>query len=311
MNREDAIGSFRPFRNPGSVKGMIIGNDLDALLSASFCKHHWDWDIVGCYNLSSLWLDATRPGIWQEIQNGEILFLDLDISVPGLYSAGHHILHTHDIPGCHSHSLNPNLLENISLKNFRSKYPLGTIHFLQWIFDLPPHDRPTALLCWLADSAWILAQGHLYRDNVHHWITERMPVKEFQSIWHEADTMEFEKEMQENIISPFTHAGISSPPGRSKSRHLQICAQQYQWNDISAEKEHVHNCLKVIREITGWKTPHIPSDFFVIKGIRTHTEINFSTFNMDIFYASQKTFSCVFPYKNQVNYTELFLGPEN
>lgn len=303
MNREDAIGSFRPFMNPGSVKGIVIGNDLDALLSAGFCKHYFDWDIVGCYNLSSLWLDASRTDILQQARNGEILFLDLDISVRGIYSVGHHILHSHDVPEFHSHSLNPNLLENISLKNFRSKYPLGTIHFLQWLFDQYPHDRQTELLCWLADSAWINAQ--VYRDNVHQWITEQIPSEAFQSVWEEADTADFETEMQEDIISQFSHAGISSPPGKIKSRHLHISGQQYQWNDISTEKTHIRKCLQVIHKITGWKTPEIPSEYNQYTGIRAHDEIYPHTFDTGAFYLSEKPFSYVFPYKNQVNYTKL------
>ena len=40
---EEIIENFKPFRDPGSIKGQIIGYDLDSLLSATILK-----DIYGC-----------------------------------------------------------------------------------------------------------------------------------------------------------------------------------------------------------------------------------------------------------------------
>ncbi len=51
---------------------MIIGNDLDALLSAQFLQHTLGWSIAGFYNYTTLYHD---PGI----DPRTCVWVDLDI----------------------------------------------------------------------------------------------------------------------------------------------------------------------------------------------------------------------------------------
>ena len=127
---------------------MVIGNDLDALLSAQFLHHALGWSIAGFYNYTTLYHDpAIAP--W------ECVWVDLDVYHADLSSIGHHILRlspADQIPGHHA-SVNPNLLRGIDQTDFARKYPLGTIHFLLWLHDIRIRNRrPATLLLWLSDS---------------------------------------------------------------------------------------------------------------------------------------------------------------
>ncbi len=115
---------------------MIIGNDLDALLSAQFLQHTLGWSIAGFYNYTTLYHDPA-------IDPRECVWVDLDIYDPACGSIGHHILRptpTDRIPG-HRSSVNPNLLRGIDQTDFTHKYPLGTIHLLLWLHDVRIRNR--------------------------------------------------------------------------------------------------------------------------------------------------------------------------
>ena len=149
---------------------MIIGNDIDALLSAQFLQHTLGWSIAGFYNYTTLYVDPA-------IDPRDCVWVDLDIHDPACCSIGHHILRptpTDRIPG-HRSSVNPNLLRGIDQTDFTHKYPLGTIHFLLWLHDVRVRNkRACTLLLWLADSTWINAQR--YRANVREWLTNWITV---------------------------------------------------------------------------------------------------------------------------------------
>ena len=75
---------------------MIVGCDLDAVLSASFLHHLLGWEIVGFYNCRDIYIDSSRrdglvSALDQDLGN-DLVFVDLDISVNNLNSIGHHIL---------------------------------------------------------------------------------------------------------------------------------------------------------------------------------------------------------------------------
>jgi hypothetical protein len=63
---------------------MIIGNDIDALLSAQFLHHALGWSIAGFYNYTTLYHDPA-------IEPRECVWVDLDIYDPACCSIGHHI----------------------------------------------------------------------------------------------------------------------------------------------------------------------------------------------------------------------------
>jgi hypothetical protein len=78
------IDAFFPFATPGKISGMIIGNDLDALLSASLLKTLYGWDIVGIYDYTTLWCACERSDFTKELLDGKYLAVDLDIYHPAI-----------------------------------------------------------------------------------------------------------------------------------------------------------------------------------------------------------------------------------
>jgi hypothetical protein len=80
---------------------------------------------------------------------------------------GHHVLRLTPADRLPELSAKCNLNELVGRsvqRGFTRKYPLGTVHFLMWLYDvdLPPH--PDAeLLIWLADSTYINAQARSWR----------------------------------------------------------------------------------------------------------------------------------------------------
>ena len=49
FDKEILKSNFSPFQKPDEISGMIIGNDLDSLISACFQNTQFGWNIVGCY----------------------------------------------------------------------------------------------------------------------------------------------------------------------------------------------------------------------------------------------------------------------
>lgn len=59
-DKSKLIHAFDPFVHPQNYKGMIVGNDLDFILSACFLKGRFGWDIVGTYDYKTLWFPNGR-----------------------------------------------------------------------------------------------------------------------------------------------------------------------------------------------------------------------------------------------------------
>ena len=148
---------------------IVIGDDLDAIMSALFMHDLLQWDVVGYYSgYNTLYIDP-------RYSLREVVFLDLDICYPNARSIGHHIVNDGTLGYSHAaicNSINPNLVRGVNLSNFRVKYPLATIHFLQWLFNSTVnYSNNMGYLIWMPDSAWINGQSHRFAANVESWIT--------------------------------------------------------------------------------------------------------------------------------------------
>lgn len=215
---------FPPFKNPDSIDGLLIGNDLDSLISSCLLKTKFNWDVLGVYDLQTIWFDETIKDFTNRLLNGKILAIDLDIYHPTIPSIGHHILsinNKNQIPG-HALSLNPNLIRGINYNSFKRKYPLGTIHLLTWLLQTTSKiDDGTKILIWLADSSYINGQSHRYRENVGDWINNFFKDSTFIRHFSEIDTEEFEKSIK-SLIEEISKTGISISRGQVSSKHLRI-----------------------------------------------------------------------------------------
>lgn len=276
VDRDAIIAEFYPFIAPDKIRGMIIGNDLDALLSASLLKTIYGWDIVGIYDYTTLWYSADIPDFSEKLIAGNYLAVDLDIYHAGIPSIGHHILELKDhenLPG-HRLSLNPNLIRGISQQKFQHKYPMGTIHFLLWIFNIEFSEKIAQMLFWLADSAYINAQAHRFRDNVSDWLTNFMPMETLINTFNLLDSIAYEQELQNVLISRLMKIPICRPSGQVRSRHLQMTGYQCQWPDPVKYYPEICSVLELINKITGWKPTKIPANFQKIEGLRRRLQIS-------------------------------------
>ena len=110
----------------------IISADYDGLICAALLNHFKKWNLVGYYNLESIWLsnDALK-------NKNKLIWVDLNVIPKQGRSIGGHITSIKDevIPGFDT-SLNPNMISKINSSNFKRKFPLSTILLLLWIYNI-------------------------------------------------------------------------------------------------------------------------------------------------------------------------------
>ena len=299
---------FFPFAKPDEIEGMIIGNDLDSLLSATLLKTKFGWNIVGIYDYSNLWCSKGIEDFKRKILERKFVAIDLDIYHPSVPSIGHHILEFDysDILPYHCLSLNPNFIRGINLKNFRRKYPLGTVHFLTWLFDIDVLSSDGEMLIWLADSSYINGQNHRFKSNVRDWINNYLSSDFLVNSVKKIDTKEFENELQRNIISVLRKVKICGSDGQVQSRHNLIRGFQCQWYDPNDEREDIEKVMDFICRKMSWEKPALPKSFNRIKGMRktyniAHIKSNYGSF--DKFLEDEAVFSYVMNFRNKINYT--------
>ncbi len=280
---------------------MIIGNDLDALLSASLLKTLYGWDIVGIYDYTTLWCACERSDFTKELLDGKYLAVDLDIYHPAIPSVGHHVLELKDrenLPG-QRFSLNPNLIRGVSQQHFRHKYPLATIHFLLWVFNIEVNDPVSQMLIWLADSAYINAQSHRFRENVYDWLSNFMRLDSLVNTFNIVDTIEYEKILNEVLIDRLKCFSLCKPAGQIQSRHQGMRGFQCQWSDPKQSCQEIQMLANFIGQITGWQALKIPDCYFKIEGIRRNLPIKAALQgypNLAEFLKAREVFSYVFPF---------------
>jgi len=299
---------FSPFAKPDEIEGMIIGNDLDSLLSAAVLKTKFNWDIIGVYDYSNLWYSKDTKDFKRKVLEEKFVAIDLDIYHPNIPSLGHHILEfdSNDILPFHCLSLNPNFIRGISLRNFKRKYPLGTVHFLIWLFDVDVLDSDAEILIWLADSSFINGQIHRFKSNVNEWISSYLSSDFLVQSMKKIDTKEFENNLQKNIISGLKSIKICGNSGQVRSRHNLIRGFQCQWYDPNNNREDIDKVMSFICRKTGWEKPILPGSFNRIKGIRKNCNTSYvknKYGSLDKFLEEEAVFSYVMNFYNNINYT--------
>ena len=297
---------FYPFSHPDKIKGMIIGNDLDSLLSASLLKKLFDWDVVAIYDYQTLWY-AADCSFKENLLSGNYVAVDLDIYHSNIPSLGHHVLEisTDDSLEKHRLSLNPNFIRGISCQNFRKKYPLGTIHFLLWLFEVTL-TQDGGYLCWLADSSFINGQSHRFKSNVKEWVCDYFQYEPFIETLTMIDTQEFEKQLTGRIINPLRELGLGSRSGQVQSRFNSICGFQYQWTDPEQESSTIDHLCSFIQSVTNWKSPAFPKNYLKLRGVRQHCSLSKlyeHSGTLDKFLDFNNVFSYAFPFCDGINYT--------
>lgn len=308
-DRDEIRASFLPFARPDYVEGMVIGDDLDSLLSAMYLHQQFGWPVVGVYcQYMRLWhLDSSN--IFQEkLLAGKLCAVDLDIYHAAIPSLGHHIIslkNDDDLPG-HSHSLNPNALRGFSIQqHFRRKYPLATIHFLLWLFDEKNLSPEAEMLVWLADSTFINAQQ--YRENVEEWVIQFLNHPSFVQLLPALQTPDFEQNLEKKILRRMARNPLCRP-GRSgyKSRHLGLNGFQCQFENPNKQNEALQSLLDLLSSINGWKRLPMPARFDgFLEGKRREMPVTEIRLPLGEWLEREGVFSYAFTFKDRLNYTAL------
>ncbi len=311
LERLSILQKFSPFCHPENIRGMLIGNDLDALLSACLLKTQFGWDVVGFYDYQNLWCSPPQSVFIDNLLNGHYLAVDMDIYHPAIPSIGHHIItlsRNEKLPGQRL-SLNPNLLRGISLQNFQAKYPLATIHLLLYLFDVKFSQNDSELLIWLADSTFINGQSHRFRSNVHDWLSNFLPSDYLLNTFAIIDTPSFEERLKDKILEPLQMAQLALPVGQITSRHLKLSGFQCQWHTFPDALPKINQLVEFIHAYTNWAKISLPRNLKCLPGKRQKMRLTnvFPKYpNLTAFLEAQQVFSFVFPFAGVINFTNGF-----
>lgn len=312
-----------PWLAPSNEPALVImGDDLDAALSTALFLHtHPHAQLAGIYHQYTR-IAFTSALSWEQLLDG--LWLDLDIYHPQVRSLGHHITRLdprETLPGF-AHSCNPNALAGISHPVFRHKYPLGTIHFLMWLYalELPVHPHAEALI-WLADSAYINGQTEIFKNgaprtgfrwNVGDWLQIAMPLPALQRTFEALDTLEFERRM-EALQQRIARRGFVQSTGQVASKHLQLSGYQCQPQGDECEQiaPYARNLLAFIAQHTGWlvraeQLKLLGNTLSIREGHRERTDLaTVQRVGLARFLEERQVFSYVFDFSQRINYTVL------
>lgn len=303
--------AFLPFARPDWVEGMVIGDDLDSLLSAMFLQQKFGWPVAGIYcQYTRLWHTEPTDVFQEKLEKGKLFAVDLDISHAAVPSLGHHILalkSSDELPG-HTHTLNPNALRGFSIEQgFRRKYPLATIHFLCWLFE-EKHLSPGAeMLTWLADSSFVNAQH--YQPNVEEWIKRYFRLPLFTHFLPALQTPEFEQDLQKNILAPMAQNPLCRPSSSDyKSKNLGLNGFQCQFENPNRQNAALQSLCQILAELSAWPRLVLPAHFeYFFQGKRR--EIKVGELPADVPFGEwlerEGVFSYAFTYRDSLNYTIL------
>ncbi|MFN0013186.1 MAG: hypothetical protein ACKVU2_01445 [Saprospiraceae bacterium] len=304
-----APNNFLPFARPDYVEGMVIGNDLDSLLSAAYLHERFGWPVKGVYcEYKRLWFAGDATDFCKKLQSGRLLAVDLDICLGTVPSLGHHIISLDvrdDLPG-HSHTLNPNLLAGRSVsQGFHQKYPLATIHFLLWLFSDNSLAERAAPLLWLADSTFVNAQH--YRENVEDWVRNWLPLPSFLTVLPDLQTRDFEQVLSENILLPLSENTLfrSMPQSDYRSKNLGLNGFQAQFDNPNDPR--LRDLPGLLHRIAGWPLLPLPERFDgFFQGLRSSISVqNLRGNGMGFaeWLERNDVFSYAFVYRDRLNYT--------
>lgn len=311
-DRDQIRAAFLPFARPDYVEGMVIGDDLDSLLSAMYLHQKFGWPVAGVYcQYTRMWHSDAVHTFREKLLAGKLFAVDLDIYHAAVPSLGHHIIslkNDDDLPG-HTHSLNPNALRGFSIRqHFRRKYPLATIHFLLWLFEEKHLSPEGELLVWLADSTFVNAQH--YGDNVVEWVAHFLSRSSFSNILPALQTLDFEQNLKEKILRRMAGNPLCRPSRSSyKSKNLGLNGFQCQFENPNTQNAAVQSLLALLADLSGWERLPFPGRFAgFLEGKRREMQVSELTaagLPFGEWLEREGVFSYAFTFKDRLNCTVL------
>jgi hypothetical protein len=302
---------FLPFARPDYVQGMILGNDLDSILSALFLSERFAWPIVGFYcDYRHLYHDAGIMDFRERLLEGRYVAIDLDICHLCVPCIGHHILSLDpkDKLAGHTHTLNPNRMRGLAVRHrYGAKYPLSTLHYLRYLFQDDERQASFEFLNWLADSSYLNAQH--YGENVKDWVTQQLPLPAFLRWLPLLDLPYFEEKLRETLLSPLEkrHSLFKQGTSKYRSKHLGLNGYQVQFKTPNLPQNGLQSLFDVVAEFGAMPRRALPKQYSLIySGNRVAIPVaQLPSTGFDAWLEENRVFSYAFVFKDTLNYTSL------
>jgi len=247
-------------------KPFVIHNDIDGLLSAMLLSQKVNWNLVGFYDLKSVWFDTSFEGsIFDPI------YIDLDVTHFQARSAGHHIILQHG-----KFHVNPNLLFNKNIYNFETKYPLGEILFLLWLYDEKlPVNKDSWYWLLHADSSWESYYGkvtekterltQIIERNVDDWLRSKLNFPPLADFLRQHKYQDFKRRIDELIM-----------PNKF-GRGDQFSFRMQNWD---RERTGIVDVLNHLESVLSWSATAIPRK---LRKVRELVNFTLSDYDRDMF----------------------------
>ncbi len=159
-----------------SGKKFVVSPDADGFYCSMLLTSILNWQCVGFYDGKALLLK-------HDFNENDIIYVDVEMFNPNKKSIGNHALLPGNvsafkdvIEGGFKQSINPNLLREISNKEYNRKYPFGTSHFLLSILAYVFRDKLKGFLNTLEKIVtFTYADGMIknsikYPKNTNDWV---------------------------------------------------------------------------------------------------------------------------------------------
>jgi hypothetical protein len=205
---------------------VVISPDVDGLLSACILNSLHPLEIIGIYTTTHLIL----LDHYTKSDARKALFLDHDVSQPGVKSIGQHLVLHKDsdtLSRRDKGSWNPNIQWTQSWESSfkglggkkKDKYPYGTAHFLWDLRNrlVQPTPEQTAILAH-ADGTWFAVD--CYTPNAAIWRDLMFSKSSWVDLLFDYRNLSYEHKIHKSLVDDLTDLGYKSQSRSPKANQL-------------------------------------------------------------------------------------------
>ena len=275
----------------------IISADYDGLICSAFLSHFLNWEMVGYYNMEKIWI--SKEGIEKK---NDLIWVDLNIVPKSGKSIGGHIaMIDNKLPKGLKTSCNPNILLKLENTDFSNKYPLSTVSFLMWLFNVNIPVREIAKFLILhSDSTWLKYQK--YPKNFDYWISI-LDDYDWNKLFKNINTVEYENKIDQIFYPMLIQAGANSGFSKLASQHLAIKSREYKLNP-DWDEDIILNLFDMIGKNLLWTPPKLPLIYKKICGNKNTVSIDeVRKKGLNQFIEDEKVFSYAITNSKTIKYT--------
>jgi len=275
----------------------IISANYDGLICAAFLSNYLKWELAGYYNMEKIWI--SEEGIKNK---KDLIWVDLDILPKAGRTLGGHIVKLDNtIPRGFNTSCNPNILLNLSNYNFKNKYPLSTVAFLMWLFNIKiPQSLFGKFLILHSDAIWLKYQK--YSKNFNDWL-ELLDGYYWERLFKSINTLEYEKKVDQIFYPELIQIGATSGFSKLSSKHLKIKSRESKFNP-DWDEDIILNLLNLFAEHLLWNPFCIPKIKKKINGKKYSIAVSeVKKMGLNNFIRNKKIFSYAITSPKIIKYT--------